>query len=101
MDWNRPELRKRLANFVPLTPLSYLTRAANFFGDLTAIVHGARRITYREMDVRCRRFAHALHKRGVGRGDTVAILAANCPAPTSWPRIGRALRFPHLVRIRA
>ncbi len=95
MDWNRPELRKRLANFVPLTPLSYLTRAASFFGDLTAIVHGARRITYREMDVRCRRFAHALQKRGVGRGDTVAILAANCPAMLeahySVPMLGAVL----------
>ena len=80
MDWNRPELRKRPANFVPLTPLSFLSRAANFFGDRTAIVHGARRISYRDMDRRCRRFAHALQKRGVRPGDTVAIMAANCPA---------------------
>ena len=80
MDWNRPEMRQRKANFVPLTPLSFLARAASFFGDRTAIVHGARRYTYREMDSRCRRLAHALQKRGVGRGDMVAILAANCPA---------------------
>ena len=80
MDWNRPEMRQRKANYVPLTPISYLARAASFFGSRTAIVHGVRRITYREMDARCRRFAHALQKRGVRRGDTVAILAMNCPA---------------------
>ena len=80
MDWNRPEMRQRKANYVPLTPVSYLTRAANFFGDRTAIVHGARRYNYREMDTRCRRLAHALQKRWIGRGDMVAILAANCPA---------------------
>jgi len=80
MDWNRPELVKRNANFVPLTPLGFLSRAAKFFGDRIAIVHGARRLTYREMDQRCRRFAHALSLRGVKRGDTVAILAFNSPA---------------------
>ena len=80
MNWNRPEMRQRKANFVPMTPVSFLTRAASFFGDRTAVVHGARRYNYREMDQRCRRFAHALQKRGVQRGDTVAILAANTPA---------------------
>ena len=80
MDWNRPEMRQRKANYVPLTPLNYLTRAASFFGARTAVVHGARRYSYREMDRRCRQFAHALRKRGIGRGDMVAILAANCPA---------------------
>ncbi len=80
MDWNRPELVKRKANFVPLTPLGFLSRAAQFFGARMAIVHGERRISYREMDQRCRRFAHALAKRGVGRGDTVAILSFNSPA---------------------
>ena len=80
MDWNRPELVKRKANYVPLTPLGFLTRAAKFFGDRLAIVHGDRCITYREMDERCRRLAHALAKRGVKRGDTVAILAFNSTA---------------------
>ena len=80
MDWNRPELRKRPANYMPLTPLSFLSRAARFFSDRTAIVHGTRRLTYREMDERCRRLAHALAKRGVGKGDTVAIIASNVPA---------------------
>jgi len=76
----RPELRKRPANFVQLTPVSFLNRAADFFGDRVAIVHGARRFTYGEFRDRVRRLADALAKAGIKRGDTVAILAANCPA---------------------
>jgi fatty-acyl-CoA synthase len=60
--------------------VSFLTRAASIFGDRAAIVHGARRITYAQMLTRCRQLASALARRGVGRGDTVAILAANTPA---------------------
>jgi fatty-acyl-CoA synthase len=77
---DRPELRKRPANHAPLTPISYLRRAASFFAERTAIIHGERRITYREFHARACRLAHALHKAGIGRGDTVAILAANTPA---------------------
>jgi fatty-acyl-CoA synthase len=76
----RPELRKRSANFVALTPVSFLNRAADFFGDRLAVVHGERRYTYREFRDRARRLAHALAKAGIRRGDTVAILAANSPA---------------------
>ncbi len=77
---DRPELRKRSANFVPLSPVSFLARAADFFGDRTAIVHGERRYTYRQFYARARQLAHALTKAGIKRGDTVAILAANVPA---------------------
>jgi fatty-acyl-CoA synthase len=76
----RPELRKRSANFVPLTPISFLSRAATFFASRTAVIHGARRFTYAEFYARSRRLAHALTKAGVKRGDTVAILAPNVPA---------------------
>src|SRR5262249_39274982 len=76
----RPELRKRSANFVTLTPMSFLNRAADFFGDRLAVVHGDGRFTYREFHGRVRRLAHALAKAGIRRGDTVAILAANSPA---------------------
>src|SRR5258705_10246538 len=76
----RPELRKRPANFVPLSPVSFLARAAAFFGDRVAIVHGELTFTYREFYARARQLAHALTKAGVKRGDTVAILAANVPA---------------------
>jgi fatty-acyl-CoA synthase len=80
MTTDRPELRKRPANFVPLTPVSFLARAAAFFGDRVAIIHSERRFTYREFYARARQLAHALTKAGVKRGDTVAILAANTPA---------------------
>ncbi|MEZ0303466.1 MAG: AMP-binding protein [Hyphomicrobiaceae bacterium] len=77
---DRPELRKRSANFVPLSPVSFLARAAAFFGDRVAVVHGERRYTYRQFYARARQLAHALAKAGIRRGDTVAILAANTPA---------------------
>ncbi len=77
---NGPELAKTAANFVPLTPVSFLSRAAGFFGGRTAVVHGDRRFTYREFYARARRLAHALAKAGIKRGDTVAILAPNIPA---------------------
>jgi len=80
MSGVRPELRKRPANFVPLTPVSFLARAATFFANRTAVIHGEWRTTYANLLVRTRRLAHALTKAGVGRGDTVAILAPNTPA---------------------
>jgi fatty-acyl-CoA synthase len=80
MTSNRPELRKRPANFVQLNPASFLARAAAFFGDRAAIVHGERRFTNREFYARARRLGHALSRVGVKQGDTVAILAANTPA---------------------
>jgi fatty-acyl-CoA synthase len=80
MPQDAPELRKRSANFVPLSPVSFLERAAAFFGGRTAVVHGGRRFTYAELLARARRLAHALTMAGIRRGDTVAILAANTPA---------------------
>jgi 3-(methylthio)propionyl---CoA ligase len=80
MAEDRPELRKRPANYVPLTPVSFLARAACFFADRTAVVHGSRRFTYAEFYARARRLASALTKAGIKRGDTVAILAPNVPA---------------------
>jgi fatty-acyl-CoA synthase len=77
---NGPELEKCAANFVPLSPISFLKRAADFFGERTAVIHGDRRYTYLELYARTRRLAHALTKAGIGRGDTVAILAPNTPA---------------------
>ncbi len=80
MRIERAELAKRSANYVPLTPVSFLDRAAAAFGNRTAVIHGARRYDYRELRNRCRKLAHALQKSGIKRGDTVAILAANVPA---------------------
>lgn len=75
-----PELAKRAANFRPLTPIDFLYRAASMWPEKTAIVDGKREISYTQFLERCRRLASALEQRGVKRGDTVAILAANCPA---------------------
>jgi fatty-acyl-CoA synthase len=74
------DLDKNPANFQPLTPLTFLERAASVFPDQTAIVHGALRRSYRDFYARARRLASALKKRGIGRGDTVAVMLANTPA---------------------
>jgi fatty-acyl-CoA synthase len=67
------------ANFVPLSPLSFLKRAAHVWPDKVAVIHGAQRFSYRELYTRARRFAGALTKRGIGLGDTVAVMAPNIP----------------------
>ncbi len=74
------DLDRNPANFQPLTPLSFLDRAATVFPDQTAIVHGARSWTYREFFARARRLASALARHGIKRGDTVAAVLANTPA---------------------
>jgi acyl-CoA synthetase (AMP-forming)/AMP-acid ligase II len=68
------------ANFVPLTPLRFLPRSAAIHPDRTAIVHGSRRISYRDFHARWRRLAAALAARGVGPGDTVSVVLPNVPA---------------------
>ena len=72
-------LPKLPANHVPLSPISFLLRAARIYGPRTAVIHGRRRFTYGEMAARCRRLASALARAGVAPGDTVAILAPNTP----------------------
>ncbi len=67
------------ANFAPLTPLSFLPRTAEVYPGRTAVVHGATRRTWAETYARCRRFASALRQRGIGKGDTVAVMAPNTP----------------------
>jgi fatty-acyl-CoA synthase len=73
-------LDRNAANFQPLTPLSFLARAAEVYPDQAAIVHGARSWTYREFFARAKRLASALVKRGIKRGDTVAVVLPNVPA---------------------
>lgn len=80
MDWNRPELAKCDANYVPLTPVSFLQRAATFFADRIAVIDRDRQFTYAQFNARCRQLASALTKAGIKRGDIVAILASNVPA---------------------
>jgi fatty-acyl-CoA synthase len=72
-------LGRNAANYVPLSPLTFLERAAAVFPSRTAVIHGPRRYTWAETEERCRRLASALRKRGIGRGDTVAVMAPNVP----------------------
>ncbi|WP_375464174.1 acyl-CoA synthetase [uncultured Methylobacterium sp.] len=74
------DLDRNPANHQPLTPLAYLDRAARVFPDHVAVIHGPLRETYAALYARCRRLASALAARGIGRGDTVAVLLANTPA---------------------
>jgi len=73
-------LPKTPANFQPLTPLTFLERAAAVFPEHTAVIHGALRRNYRDFYARARRLASALAQRGVGKGDTVSVMLANTPA---------------------
>ena len=73
------DLDRNAANYVPLTPLSFLERSASVFPERVAVVHGKRSYSWAETYRRCRRLASALRKRGVGKGDTVAVMAPNVP----------------------
>jgi fatty-acyl-CoA synthase len=73
-------LEKNSANYVPLSPLSFIKRAALVYPDHVALIHGDWQITWKQCYERCSRLACALKKRGVGIGDTVALMAPNVPA---------------------
>jgi fatty-acyl-CoA synthase len=73
-------LDKTPANFVPLSPLSFLERSAAVYPNLTSAVYEGRVFTWGQTYERCRRFASFLAKRGIGRGDTVAAMLPNIPA---------------------
>ncbi|MEX3949151.1 acyl-CoA synthetase [Paraburkholderia sp. EG287B] len=73
-------LAQREANYVPLTPVDFIARAAEVYGDRLAVVHGEVRRDWRETYARTRRLASALAQAGIGRGDTVAVLLPNIPA---------------------
>ena len=82
MGWLADEtgLEKRRANYVPLTPLSHLNRAAKVFTDHEALIYGNRRYTYLDYHSRVSRLASALVKSGIKPGDVVATLLPNIPA---------------------
>ncbi|HEY4349678.1 MAG TPA: acyl-CoA synthetase [Paraburkholderia sp.] len=73
-------LGRRDANYVPLTPIDFIARAAEIYGGCPAIVYGEVRRNWRETYERACRLASALEQAGVGRGDTVAVLLPNIPA---------------------
>jgi fatty-acyl-CoA synthase len=89
------DLDRRLANYVPLSPVSFLVRAARVYGPRVAVIHGARRYTYAAFLERARRLASALASSGIGKGDTVAIMAPNIPemleAHYAVPMLGAVL----------
>ncbi len=58
-------LDKNSANFIPLTPLSFLDKAAYVYPNRTAVVHGSERYTWKQEYARCRKLASALKKRGI------------------------------------
>jgi fatty-acyl-CoA synthase len=88
-------LGRNPANHQPLTPITYLERAASVFPDRTAIVHGSMRVSYAEFYARSRMLASALAKAGIAKGDTVSVMLSNTPsmleAHFGVPMIGAVL----------
>jgi fatty-acyl-CoA synthase len=88
-------LDRNSANYVPLTPVSFLRRAASAFANKTAVIDGEHRYTYAQLHDRCVRLASALAGLGVKRLDTVAIMASNIPemieAHYAVPMLGAVL----------
>ena len=88
-------LQQQDANFEPLSPVSFLRRAAQIAPAHTAVIHGERRYNYAQFYQRSCRLASALSQRGVGQGDCVAIMGANTPemleAHNGVPMLGAVL----------
>jgi len=88
-------LDKNAANFVALSPVSFVERSAEVFGDLDAVIHGRRRYTWRQTRDRSARLAAALQQLGIGHGDTVSTLLPNTPemveAHYAVPALGAVL----------
>jgi len=79
MNIYEQQLDKNAANFVALSPVSFVERSAEIFGDLPAVVHGARRYSWAQARERSARLAAALRSFGVGRGSTVSVMLPNTP----------------------
>ena len=74
------DLGRNQANYTPLSPLSFLRKAATVHPQRLAVVHGERRLNWAQVQARCRRLASTLQRMGVAEGDTVAALLPNTPA---------------------
>ncbi len=72
-------LEKTPANYVPLTPLTFLSRSAYIYPERTAVIHGKRRYSWKQVEERARRLASALRQLGVKKNDTVAVILNNTP----------------------
>ena len=88
-------LDKNNANFVPLTPISFLERAKDIYPNYEALIYEDKKYTWSEIYKRCTKFASALEKIGIGDGDTVSVMAFNTPeifeAHYSVPMCGAVL----------
>ena len=73
------DLDKNPANYTPLSPVSFVERSAEIFGDLPSVVHGNRRYTWAQTRERSARLAAALKSLGIGRGTTVSAMLPNTP----------------------
>ena len=73
------DLDKNAANYAALSPLSFLAWSAEVYPEHVSVIHGVRRYRWSETYARCRALASALHKHGIGRGDTVSVMLANTP----------------------
>ena len=78
-DMYNTNLDKNHANFTPLSPLSFLQRSAEIYPNRLSIVHGSKKYTWSDTFKRSKQLASALTKKGVGKGDTVAVLCFNTP----------------------
>ena len=101
MNYYDANLDKNAANYVPLTPLSFLERAKDVYPNYEAIVYEDRKYTWNEVYKRAIKFASALEKIGIKKGDTVSFLAFNTPeifeAHYSVPMTGAAVSYTHLT----
>ena len=79
MNKYEQNLDKNKANFVPLTPLSFLERAKDIYPNYEALIYEDKKFTWKEIYKRCIKFASALEKIGIGEGDTVSVMAFNTP----------------------
>ena len=79
MNIYEQDLDTNAANYAALSPISMMRRAASIYPDKPAVVYGKRRVSWGEVYVRCASLAAALTHRGIGRGETVAVLSANLP----------------------
>ncbi len=95
MNIYEQHLDRHSANYVALSPVSFVERSAEVFGDLTAVIHGRRRYTWAQVRERSARLAAALQAFGVGRGSTVSVMLPNTPemieAHYAVPALGAVL----------
>ena len=76
MDFDEGLVKNR-ANYQPLTPLSFLSRAADIYKKKIAVIYGSEHITYEQFDINVRRLASALIETGIKKGDTVSVMSPN------------------------